>query len=410
MLLYTAYGAHTALTAPVRRTSSLTAEVVRHAPKSLKTKTLRRAGSLGAVVGGAHLTHTRPAWGIDHVRVGDQDVTVTEDVVVRGPFAALVHFRKEGVPAGPPVLLLAALSGHFSTMLRPTARTLLTDHDVYVTDWHNARDVPLSEGDFGLDEYISILLRFIKAVGPGSHLIAVCQPCPPALAAVALLAEANAPEQPRSLTLMSGPIDARVNPSKMNLFTERKSLRWFARNCIATVPHRYAGKGRRVYPGFLQVSAFMSLNMRRHLSAQRNMYRNLVEGDEAGAAAIKHFYDEYFAVLDVDEHFYLDTVRRVFKEHQIAKGTLHYEGQLVRPELITNTALMTVEAANDDMCSVGQTAAAHRLTPGLREDQRVRRIQAGAGHYGVFAGRRWENEVYPAVRDFIAAHAASPDA
>lgn len=407
MLLYAGYEAQTASAAPLRAASALTADLIKRAPRPLRTKSLRRIGSLGEVIAGARLTHRRPAFGIDSVQVGGRDVGVHETAVIQTPFADLLHFRKElGGSAAtrpqPAVLVIAALSGHFATMLRPTVRTLLQDHDVYITDWHNARDVPLSDGSFGLDDYICSVLEFIRFIGPDTHVIAVCQPCNAALAATAILADAADGFEPRSLTLVSGPIDARINPSKMDDVAAKKSLDWFARNCIATVPRRYPGAGRRVYPGFLQVSAFMSQNMRRHLGAHRNMYQQLVAEDFVAAKTAKRFYDEYFAVLDIDEKFYLDTVRTVFQDHDLARGRMRYQGNLVRPEAIERTALMTVEAQNDDMCSVGQTAAAHDLTPGLRDNQRRRHVQSGVGHYGVFAGHLWEQEIYPAVRDFIA--------
>ena len=410
MLLYAGYEAHTASAAPLRWASALTADLIRRAPQPLRTKSLRRIGGLGEVVAGARLTHRRPAFGIDSVHVAGRDIAVHETSVLRTPFADLLHFRRDlsggaATRPQPAVLVVAALSGHYATMLRPTVRTLLQDHDVYITDWHNARDVPKSVGSFGLDDYIGSVLEFIRSIGPNTHVIAVCQPCNAALAATAILAEAADGFEPRSLTLVSGPIDARVNPSRMDDLAARKSLHWFAHNCIATVPRRYPGAGRRVYPGFLQVSAFMSQNVRRHLGAHRDMYRRLVAGDFAAAETVKRFYDEYFAVLDIDEKFYLDTVRTVFQDHDLALGRMRYQGNLVRPELIERTALMTVEAENDDMCSVGQTAAAHDLTPGLRAGQRRRHVQAGVGHYGVFAGHRWEQEIYPAVRDFIASSA-----
>lgn len=407
MLLYAAYETHTALAQPLRSASGLTASLLGSTPRSLTPRPLRMLGSLGEVVAGARLTHRRPDFGIVEAEVDGRPVAVQETKVLETPFVDLLHFAKEGGPDQPKVLLVAALSGHFATMLRPTVQALLSDHDVYVTDWHNMRDVPLAAGPFGLDDYIEAVIRFVRFIGPGSHLMAVCQPCNAALAATAILAEAQDDATPSSLTLMSGPIDARVNPSPMNAMAEGRSVEWLAKNVITTVPHRYPGGGRRVYPGFLQVSAFMSLNMKRHLGAHRDIYRALVAGDVETASTTQAFYDEYFAVLDLAEEFYLDTVRAVFKDHDLARGVMHYRGDLVRPELIDSTALMTVEAELDDMCGAGQTAAAHALTPRLGEAQRRRHVQAGVGHYGIFAGHRWQHEVYPAVRDFIAANAST---
>jgi len=355
------------------------------------------------VLASARLTHDRPSFGIHEVTIAGEQVAVSERAVLSTPFATLVHFEKQAPVKGPVVLLVAALSGHFATMLRATVRALLTDHDVYITDWHNARDVPVSDGRFGYEEYTEHLVRFLRFIGPGAHLMAVCQPCGPALIAASVLAQADDPVQPLSLTLMSGPIDARVNPTKINLMADRRSIDWYRKRCIATVPGGLPGAGRRVYPGFLQVSAFMSMNAKRHLDSHLQMYRNFATDEFAGAQATKDFYDEYFAVFDIAEEFYLETVSTVFQEHLLARGQVRFEGRRVEPAAIRRTALLTVEAELDDMCAVGQTSAAHSLVTGLREDQRGRYIQPGVGHYGIFAGRRWDSEVYPVVRDFIAA-------
>ena len=403
-MIYKAYQAQCALLAPTRAAASATVEALRFAPPAVtRTRSVRKLSAFNTVLASARLTHDRPSFGIHDVMVDGELVPVTERAVLSTPFATLVHFEKRSAVKGPPVLLVAALSGHFATMLRATVRGLLRDHDVYITDWHNAREVPVSDGRFGYEEYTEHLVRFLRFIGPGAHMMAVCQPCGPALIATSVLAQADDPVQPLSLTLMSGPIDARVNPTKINLMADRRTIEWYRKRCIAIVPSGLPGAGRRVYPGFLQVSAFMSMNAKRHWDSHLQMYRNFATDEFAAAQATKDFYDEYFAVLDIAEEFYLETVSTVFQEHLLARGLMQYEGRAVEPAAIGKTALLTVEAELDDMCAPGQTSAAHSLATGLRDDQRARYIQPGVGHYGIFAGRRWDSEVYPVVRDFIAA-------
>jgi poly(3-hydroxybutyrate) depolymerase len=299
------------------------------------------------------------------------------------------------------VLLVAPLSGHFATLLRGTVRTMLPEHDVYITDWHNARDVPLSDGPFGFDDYITHVIRFLEKIGPGAHVMAVCQPCVAVLVAAAVMAQAGNPAQPRSMTLMAGPIDTRVNPTKVNELAKSKPMSWFEQNLIATVPYRYPGAFRRVYPGFVQLAAFMSMNIDRHVKAHRELYENLANGEIEKAEATKSFYDEYFAVLDLAAEFYLETVSLVFQEHALPLGTLQYQGQRVEPRAIRRTMLLTVEGEKDDICAVGQTVAAHDLCTGLRTYLKRHYVQAGVGHYGVFSGSRWNNQIYPTVKNVI---------
>jgi polyhydroxyalkanoate depolymerase len=404
-MLYQAYQAHSAFYGPARRAATTTVQALRFAPPVVaNARPVRELSAFNAVIGSAKLTHDRPSFGIDAVVIDGERVGVSEQQVVSTPFATLLHFQKETDAKGPPVLLVAALSGHFATLLRGTVRTLLKDHDVYVTDWHNARDISVDHGPFSYDDYTDHLIRFLRFIGPHTHMMAVCQPCPSALIATSVLAQSDDPAQPRSLTLMSGPIDTRVNPTKINLMAHRRSLDWYRRWCIATVPRGLPGAGRRVYPGFLQVSAFVSMNPKRHLESHLQMYRNLATNQYAAAQATKDFYDEYFAVLDIAEEFYLETVSGVFQEHLLARNVVQHEGRAVDPAAIRATALLTVEAELDDLCSVGQTSAAHSLATSLGEDQRGRYVQSGVGHYGIFTGRRWESEVYPVVRNFIAAH------
>ena len=336
--------------------------------------------------------------------MGEQTLAVTEEAVLTLPFGSLLRFRKDlpaDQPAHPPVLLVAPLSGHFATLLRETARTLLQDHDVYITDWHNARDVSLKHGGFSLDDYIEHMIRFLQAMGPGAHVVAVCQPCVAALAATAIMAEDDDPAQPRSLTLMAGPVDCRVNPTGVNLLATSKPIEWFEKNLISRVPLPHAGHGRRVYPGFVQLGAFLSMNLERHKKAFQDLYRHLVAGELEKADSIRLFYDEYFAVNDLPAEFYLETVEKVFQTYDLPLGKLSYRGRIVNPAAIRRTALMTVEGERDDICAVGQTVAAQDLCTGVRPYMRTHHIQTGVGHYGVFSGRKWHQQIYPRVREMI---------
>jgi polyhydroxyalkanoate depolymerase len=352
----------------------------------------------------AGLSHQRPAFGIAATRVGNETVPVREEAVHASPFGTLLRFAKESSTQQPRVLLVAPLSGHFATLLRNTVETMLPEHDVYITDWHNARDVPRLAGRFGFDEYVDHLIAFLDAMGPGAHLIAVCQPCVQALAAAAVMAATNHRAQPRSMTLMAGPIDTRVNPTAVNRLASERPIEWFERNLISSVPWGLAGAGRRVYPGFVQLAAFMSMNFDRHMQAHVDLFEHLAAGDHVKAEAIKTFYDEYFAVLDLPAEFYLETVRMVFQEARLAEGRLEWHGQRVDPGAIRRTALMTVEGERDDICAVGQTLAAHDLCPGIRPYRKRHYVQPGAGHYGVFSGRRWQGQIYPLVRNLILAN------
>jgi polyhydroxyalkanoate depolymerase len=295
------------------------------------------------------------------------------------------------------------LFGHFATLLRSTVHTLLRDHDVYITDWKNARDVPQSAGRFGFEDYVDYVIRFLQHLGPQTHLLAVCQPCVPALAAVALMGEDKDPCQPRTMTLMGGPIDTRVAPTAVNRLACEKPMQWFEEKLISTVPFRFKGAGRKVYPGFLQLTAFMAMNMERHNEQHRKLYQMLADGDTVEADKIKHFYDEYFAVLDLTAEFYLETVDIVFQRALLARGQMTHRGRVVNPGAIQRTALLTVEGERDDICAVGQTAAAHTLCSSLRPHLKRHHLQPGVGHYGIFSGSKWEKQVYPQVRNMVLA-------
>jgi poly(3-hydroxybutyrate) depolymerase len=365
---------------------------------------LRKFSASMEVFSRLRLTHSRPAYGITSVKAGERELAVTEEAVLTMPFGTLLRFKKEtpaDLPYQPPVLLVAPLSGHFATLLRETVRTLLQDHDVYITDWHNARDVSLRHGPFALDDYIDHMIRFTQAIGPGTHVVAVCQPCVAALAAAAIMAEDEDPAQPRSLTLMAGPVDCRVNPTGVNTLATSKPIEWFEKNLISHVPLPHAGYMRRVYPGFVQLSAFLSMNLERHKKSFQDMYQHLLDGDVEKANIIRVFYDEYLAVNDLPAEFYLETVEKVFQTYDLPLGKLSYRGRLVKPAAIRRTALMTVEGERDDICAVGQTVAAQDLCTGIRPYMKIHHVQTGVGHYGVFSGRKWNQQIYPRVREMI---------
>jgi poly(3-hydroxybutyrate) depolymerase len=407
-VIYAAYEFQTRAGRPLRSTSGLTARALSALPGPLAgLSTVRRVRAACDVVSHAHPTHVRPAWGIDAVDVDGRPVEVVQQPILTTPFATLRHFGKPAVTGQPRVLLVGPLSGHFATLLRPTVRTLLTGHDVHVLDWENARDVPVEHGPFGLDEYVDHVMQALRHLGPDTHVVAVCQPAVPVLAAVSLLAADDDSAQPGSLTLIAGPVDTRVNPGRVNKRAATTPLSVFERWLTDTVPARYAGAGRRVYPGAAQLTAFMSMDPKRHLGAHVQLYRALVAGDTAAAARTRAFYDEYGAVMDVPAEFYLETLHRIFMAHDLARGEFRWRGRRVDPSAIRRTALFTVEGADDDMCPPGQTRAAHDLCPGIPAPQKRHHLQDGVGHYGVFAGSRWEDEIYPMITAFIAENEAT---
>jgi len=401
-MLYHAYQAHSDLMAPIR---ALAGKAALHLGERLngsaRPSPLSNLTAAYELIARAGLTHERPAYGIASVMVGNREVAVSEEPALVTPFGTLLHFKKDIDVAQPRVLVIAPLSGHFATLLRATVRTMLAEHDVYITDWHNAREVPTEAGQFGFDDYVTHLIRFLETIGPGAHMVAVCQPCVAALVAASVMAQAGHVAQPRSMTLMAGPIDTRVNPTKVNELAKGKPIDWFENNLIARVPARYPGGGREVYPGFVQLAAFMSMNIERHLKAHRELYENLAKGEIVKAEQTKAFYDEYFAVLDLTAEFYLETVRLVFQEHALPLGVLTYDNVKVEPAAIKRTMLFTVEGEKDDICAVGQTLAAHDLCSSLRPYRKRHHMQAGVGHYGVFSGKTWQNQIYPMVKNVI---------
>ncbi|AIK96640.1 polyhydroxyalkanoate depolymerase [Candidatus Odyssella acanthamoebae] len=361
------------------------------------------------IIGRSAMTFDQPQFGLSQTVRHNEVLKVVEKKIMVKPFCTLRYFqrqREEGVVnfKDPKVLICAPLSGHFATLLRDTVKAMLPHHEVYITDWHNARDVPLKEGKFNFQTYIDYLLDFIRHLGKDLHIIAVCQPAVPVLSTVSLLAEYNEPCQPRTMTLMGGPIDTRVNPGPVNQFAEDHSMLWFKNNLISKVPGSYVGAGREVCPGFLMLQGFMSLNVQRHQEANFNLFKKLIQGDREGAEAHTKFYDEYRAVLDMPADYYLDSIRIAFKEHLLPKGLLTWRGYLIRPEKIKKTALMTVEGELDEISCSGQTYAAHELCSKLPDTMRSHYLQLGTGHYGIFNGRRWREEIQPLISLFIREH------
>jgi poly(3-hydroxybutyrate) depolymerase len=356
------------------------------------------------VFGQFEVTQARPAFDIGPVRVGNRIVEVEEEVVASTPFASLVHFRKDIAQPLPRVLVVAPMSGHFATLLSGTVKVLLQDHDVFITDWHNGRDVPLAAGRFGFDEFVEHVMQFQRAIGPGGHVLAVCQPVVAVMAAVAIMAEDHDRASPRTMTLMAGPVDARQHPTQVNHLATKHGIEWFERTLISRVPWRYRGSGRRVYPGALQLSAFMAMNIGRHVKAHHDQFWALFDGEASRAAQHRRFYDEYLAVMDLPAEFFLETVKTVFQDHALAKGELAWRGRKVRPEAIRRTAVMAVEGEKDDICGIGQTMAALDLCRSVPITMRSYHLQTGVGHYGVFSGRRFAQAIYPRVRETIQAH------
>lgn len=355
--------------------------------------------------------YEKPEWGLPTTTIDGREVPVTIETVIDKPFCKLLHFRR-GLKNGqakraddPAVLVVAPLSGHHATLLRDTVRALLPEHDVYITDWVDARLVPITHGPFHLDDYVDYVTEFIRHLGPDVHLISVCQPTVPVLAAVSLMASAGDPKLPRSMTMMGGPIDTRRSPTAVNALAQRKSYEWFENNVIFKVPSTYPGYLRSVYPGFLQHAGFVAMNPDRHLNSHWDYYMDLVKGDQEDVESHRRFYDEYNAVLDLPAEYYLDTIKIVFQEHRLPNGTWHVRGRRVAPEDIRTVALFTIEGELDDISGSGQTQAAHDLCRNIPKSRQKHLTAQGVGHYGIFSGRRWREMIYPQIRDFIRASA-----
>ena len=344
--------------------------------------------------------YERPAFGIRSVRSDGVDYAVSEVYDVEKPFCRLLHFRKMGAPKQPKVIVFAPLSGHFATLCRDTVRTLLADHDVWITDWIDAKEIPITQGPFHFDDYVAYVREFLTFTGRDTHAISVCQPTVPVMAAVSLMA-ANGEPTPRSLTMMGGPIDTRRSPTEVNTFAKKHTLSWFEAKVIQRVPMRYPGFMRRVYPGFLQFAGFVAMNPDRHMESHVQYYQHLVAGDGESADAHRRFYDEYNAVMDLPAEYYLETVDRVFHKHSLAEGKLVVGGERVRPEAIRSSALFTIEGELDDISGNGQTEAAQGLTKGIPAKMKQHFEAKGVGHYGIFSGRKFRELIYPRIREFI---------
>ena len=354
--------------------------------------------------------YEKPEFGIKQAMVNGKPVHIDERVVESKPFCKLLHFRKDMSEKAfkalkqPTVLLVAPLSGHHATLLRDTVQALLSEHDVYITDWIDARLVPLTEGPFHLNDYVKYVQEFIRLLGPDLHVISVCQPTVPVMAAISLMATAKDPKLPKTMTMMGGPIDPRKSPTQVNNLAVEKKFSWFENTVIYAVPPNYPGFGRKVYPGFLQHAGFIAMNPGRHAQSHREFYMHLVRGDDEPAESHRKFYDEYNAVLDMPAEYYLDTIKTVFQEFRLPQGTWEVDGVFVRPQDITNVALLTVEGELDDISGAGQTQAAHDLCSGIPANMQEDFVVPGAGHYGIFSGRRWREMVCPRIAAFIKKH------
>ena len=405
-MLYDAYEVQRSLLTGASRVASMGAGWLNNPANPL------HYGSMGPIAAAsldvfAHAAAPRgkPEFGITETKVGKKSVQVTEEVALRLPFGQLKHFRKTGVTGQPRLLIVAPMSGHYATLLRGTVERMLPKHDVFITDWRDAKLVPLTDGSFDLDDYVDYLIEFLEAVGPGAHMLAVCQPAVPAYAAVALMNADKHPCRPKTLTMMGGPIDTREAPTAVNTLATQRPHAWFQRNVIATVPMIYAGAGRKVYPGFLQLAGFMTMNLGNHLVSHWEMFKHLVDGDDEGADATREFYDEYLSVCDMAAGYYLQTVDVVFQRHLLPKGEMMHRGRFVDPKAIKDTALLAIEGERDDISGIGQTKAALNLATKLPASKKAYLLAKGAGHYGIFNGRKWRELIAPVVEKFIAANA-----
>jgi poly(3-hydroxybutyrate) depolymerase len=350
----------------------------------------------------------KPEFGIESVHIRGKDVPVSEEILLRKPFGQLKHFYREGIETGPRLLIVAPMSGHYATLLRGTVERLLPSFDVYITDWRDAKLVPLSEGGFNLDDYIDYLIEFLELIGTKTgerpQMLAVCQPAVPAFAATALMNEDKNPHRPKTLTMMGGPIDTRKAPTAVNTLATQRPFSWFEQNVIATVPMIYPGAGRKVYPGFLQLAGFMTMNLGSHLISHWEMFKHLVVGDEEGAQSTQKFYEEYRSVCDMTAEFYLQTVDVVFQQHSLPKGEMEHRGRLVRPDAIRDTALLAIEGERDDISGIGQTKAALDITTKLPKAKKHYFLAEDVGHYGIFNGRKWREKIAPVVEKFVDAN------
>jgi poly(3-hydroxybutyrate) depolymerase len=401
-MLYQVYEMQRALLTPIRAAVEVGHAVATHPLNPWShTPVGRYAAAATEMFERGTRAYGKPAWDIDSVQIDGTAVPVVIEPVLRRTFCRLTHFRRETERNDPKLLIVTPLSGHFATLLRDTVEAMLPEHDVYITDWRDAREVPLHEGNFNLDFYVDYVIDFLHFLGPNTHVMAVCQPSVPVMAATAIMSSWGDACVPASMTLMGGPIDTRKCPTAVNKLAAEHSLEWFEKNVITTVPIPYPGAGRRVYPGFVQLTNFIGMNLERHTHAHQELFNHLVVGDEDSADKKRAFYNEFLAVMDLPADFYLQTVKTVFQDHALPKGEMVVRWQPVMPERITHTAILCVEGERDDISGVGQTKAALEITTNLPDDWKAYHLQQGAGHFGVFNGSRWRNQIAPRVRNFI---------
>jgi poly(3-hydroxybutyrate) depolymerase len=396
-MIYNAYEAARLLTRPMSMLLGVSRDIARHELNPMRNSLPNRiAATLCEIPYRALKDYPKQAFNVE-----SGGGFLEERCVHSLPFGDLIGFGVENAADKPKVLIAAALSGHHATLLRDTVKGFARDFDPYITDWRDARKVPLSKGDFGLDDFVAYLIAFMERLGPGTHMVATCQAAPPALMAAAILAKQNPELVPASLTLMAGPMDTRINKGLINKVTDHVPLKLMKATNIKKIPPGFAGSGRRVYPGFYQLSGFMLLNLKPHVQKYGSFMKDGFKGDDDAQEAFRDFYDEYFAVLDMTESFYLESLERIFFEHHIPRGLMTYRGEVIDFKALSNMPLLTIEGANDNMCTLGQTDAAHAICPNIPETKRARHVQEGVGHYGVFSGSRFQNEIYPVARDFI---------
>ncbi len=406
-MLYHAYEMTHAALAPMRQMARFGREALNNPANPLSQSYGARVGAAGLdMFVKATKRYDKPEFELDHTIIDGETVPVTEEIALSLPFCDLLHFKRDTGTKSQKLLIIAPLSGHYATLLRGTVKEMLPEHDVYITDWTDGRDIPLSAGGFDLDDYVDYLIQFCEKLGEDGErpaVLAVCQPGVPMLVAAALMAADKAAFRPSSMTLTGAPIDTAMNPKGPNELATSKPLSWFEKNVITKVPWPNAGFMRRVYPGFLQLSGFMTMNLDRHVSAHREHFHNLVKGDGDSAESHRKFYDEYMAVMDLSADYYLQTIERVFQKRLLAVGEYYYRDKRVDPAFITDIALMTVEGEKDDITGLGQTEAAHKL---IKTPKKMRQhyVQEGVGHYGIFNGSRWRKTIAPMVKSFISAH------
>ncbi len=409
-MLYSFYELGHLSVAPLRIAALMQSSMLRSPLNPLgDTEVGRTAAAAADLFESMTRRYRKPEWNLPTTTINDVEVAVTPKSVWSTSWCSMLHFERDaaglidarGERTDPTVLIVAPMSGHYATLLRDTVFAFLPDHEVYITDWADARTVPVLGGRFDLNDYIDHVMGMLRSLGPQTHVVAVCQPGPAVLAAVALMAEEDDPCTPATMTIMGSPIDARKSPTAPNLLAEKRDIDWFRTNMIHTVPALYPGAFRRVYPGFLQLASFMGMNLSSHVDAHQAYFQNLVKGDGEPAEKHRKFYDEYLAVMDLSEEFYIQTLIEVFQEYTLANGTMKHRGRKVDPGKITKTALLTVEGENDDISGIGQTQAAHDICSNIPEQMRRDYIQPSVGHYGVFSGRRFRTEIYPRVREFM---------